>query len=49
MLYPDAIEQVELLGAEGKVEWSRDADGLRVRLPPQRPTDAAFVLRITRG
>ncbi len=49
MLYPDAIGRVELLGAREKVEWSRDANGLRVRLPSRRTTDAAFVLRITRG
>ena len=48
-LYADAIGRVELLGAREKVEWSRDADGLRVMLPSRRTTDAAFVLRITRG
>ena len=47
-LYPDAIKQVELLGCEEGVPWSRDADGLKVRLPSQRPADAAFVLKVTK-
>ena len=49
VLYPDAIELVELLGSEEKLRWSRDADGLKVNLPSQKPADAAFVLKVTGG
>jgi len=48
-LYPDAIERVELLGSEEKAQWSHDADGLKVKLPSQKPADAAFVLKVTKG
>jgi alpha-L-fucosidase len=48
-LYPGAIQQVELLGSEEVIQWSRDADGLKVKLPSQKPADAAFVLKVTRG
>jgi hypothetical protein len=44
-----AIELVELLGSGEKLRWSRDADGLKVSLPSQRPSGAAFVLKVTRG
>jgi alpha-L-fucosidase len=47
-LYPDAIQQVELLGSEEVIQWSRDAGGLKVKLPPQKLADAAFVLKVTR-
>jgi alpha-L-fucosidase len=47
-LYPDAIGRVELLGAKGQVQWSRDADGLKVQLPSRKPADAAYVLKISR-
>jgi alpha-L-fucosidase len=47
--YPAAIKQVELLGAKGAVQWSRDAHGLKVKLPAEKPSAAAFALRIERG
>ena len=46
-LYPQAIRSVELLGAGHPVEWSRDATGLKVRLPAHKPHPAAFVLKIS--
>ncbi len=45
-LHAQAISQVELLGSAEPVQWSRDASGLKVKLPAQKPHDAAFVLRI---
>jgi alpha-L-fucosidase len=48
-LYPNAIQLVEVLGSEEAVQWSRGAGGLKVRLPSQKPADAAFVLKVTRG
>ena len=40
-----AIENVELLGY-GKVNFSRDAEGLKVVLPAQKPCEHAYALKI---
>ena len=45
-LYPGAIQSVALLGSAEPLQWSRDASGLKVKLPAQKPCDAAFVLKI---
>jgi len=37
---------VSLLGSDAKVEFSQDAEGLKVRLPGQAPGDGPYVLRI---
>ena len=44
---PATIEAVELLGHPGVLPWRRDAEGLHVRLPEQKPCDYAFVLKIS--
>ena len=41
------VGDVRLLGSEEALEWSRDADGLHVRLPAEPPTAHAHALRIT--
>ena len=46
-LYPGAIQSVALLGSAEPLQWSRDASGLKVKLPAQKPCDAAFVLKIS--
>lgn len=46
-LYPEAIRGVSLLGSPAKLKWSRDQNGLTVQLPEEKPTDFAFVLKIT--
>jgi alpha-L-fucosidase len=40
------IENVELLGFGGKVQWSQEPTGLRVRLPAEKPCDHAIALKI---
>lgn len=40
------IESVELLGV-GKVDFTRDAEGLKVKLPSQKPCDHAYTLKIS--
>ena len=40
------IRSVELIGHTGRLEWSRDEDGLTVELPNTRPCENAFALRI---
>ncbi len=40
------IKRIDLLGHNGKLTWTRDARGLAVTLPEQRPCEHAFVLKI---
>ncbi len=46
-LYPASIVKVELLGANKPLSWVRDAAGLRVELPVDKPCEHAGVLKIT--
>ena len=46
-LYPASIVKVELLGADEPLSWVRDAAGLRVELPVDKPCEHAGVLKIT--
>jgi alpha-L-fucosidase len=48
-LYPAAIKQVGLLGSKEAVQWSRDEQGLRAKLPAEKPDAAAFALKIEKG
>ena len=40
------IQNVQLLGFKGKLRWTQDDAGLKVRLPPEKPCDHAFALKI---
>ncbi|HWI60147.1 MAG TPA: alpha-L-fucosidase, partial [Bacillota bacterium] len=42
------LGSVRMLGVRGKLQYSRDANGLSVTLPEKRPCDIAFALKITR-
>lgn len=46
-LWSGEIGEVSLLGHEGSLEWSREANGLTVTLPAQTPGEFAFALKIT--
>jgi len=41
------IKEVSLLGHQGQLEWKQTADGLQVTLPPTKPCEWAFSLKIT--
>jgi alpha-L-fucosidase len=41
------VEKVELLGHSGELQFTRDADGLKVKFPAEKPCDFAYVLKIT--
>ena len=41
------IENVSLLGHEGKLEFIQDTEGLKIRMPDEQPCDYAFALKIT--
>ncbi len=42
----DGMTSVQLLGHQGKIEWSRNAETLTVKMPDRKPCDHAFVLAI---
>jgi alpha-L-fucosidase len=46
-LHPPHIRHVELLGYDGKVNWTQDEQGLTVTMPEQKPCDYAITLKIT--
>jgi alpha-L-fucosidase len=41
------IERVELLGHPGELDFRQDAEGLKVKMPPDKPCDYVFALKIT--
>jgi len=41
------IEKVELLGHNGALDFTQDADGLKVKFPSEKPCDFAYALKIT--
>ena len=47
-LWHGPIREITLLGHDGRLAWSQNAQGLTVNLPDQTPCDHAFVLKITR-
>lgn len=46
LYHPEEIGDVKLLGSEEPVCWVRGDEGLKVKMPRQRPCEHAFVLRI---
>jgi alpha-L-fucosidase len=44
--YPRQIGRVELLGSPGPLKFTREAGGLVVTLPANKPNDFAYVLKI---
>jgi alpha-L-fucosidase len=41
------IQNVELLGLDGKLDWAQDSSGLKVMMPAQKPCDYAIVFKVT--
>jgi alpha-L-fucosidase len=44
---PGRIAKVELLGYPGRLAFTQDTVGLKVRWPAQKPCDFAYVLKIS--
>ncbi len=44
----ESVKSVELLGY-GKVDWSCDAEGLKIRLPDQPPSESAVAFKLQMG
>jgi alpha-L-fucosidase len=47
-LWQDKIKDVKMLGSHEKINYTRDANGLQVKLPAKKPCDLAFVLKFSR-
>jgi alpha-L-fucosidase len=47
-LYPHQITDVSLIGSDQKLQFSREPEGLRVRLPDLLPAEYGATLKITR-
>ncbi len=45
--YPGEVGKVELLGSPGALTFTRDAGGLVVNLPAQKPHEHAYALKIS--
>jgi alpha-L-fucosidase len=41
------ISSVSLLGFDGKLDWSQDEEGLKVKMPAQPPSENVVTLKIT--
>jgi len=40
------ISKVALLGRMGKLKWQRDSKGLKIQMPPEKPCEHAFTVKI---
>ena len=45
-LYEGEITNVQLLGSDEKLEWTRSEEGLVIRLPDEKPCEHAFVFKV---
>lgn len=45
--YPEQIGSISLLGSDAEIKWTRDAQGLTVELPSEKPSEFAYVLKVT--
>ena len=43
---PGEVKSVQLLGSKTRLNWTRDAAGLRVTLPAEKPGDFAYAFKI---
>ena len=41
------IEKIELLGHPGNLEFTQDTEGLKVKMPKEKPCDIAYTLKIS--
>jgi alpha-L-fucosidase len=47
--YESEIKSIRLLGVDSELEWSLAPEGLSITMPPEKPCDHAFALKIVRG
>jgi len=46
--YPEEIGSIVMLGSDSKIEYTRDEKGLHVELPETKPSEYAYVLKVTK-
>ncbi|MEM9940063.1 MAG: alpha-L-fucosidase [Planctomycetota bacterium] len=46
--FPEEITSIVMLGSDSEIEYSRDEKGLHVQLPGERPSEYAYVLKISK-
>jgi alpha-L-fucosidase len=46
--YSEKIGSVVMLGSDATLKWSRDKNGLNVQLPETKPSEYAYVLKVTK-
>jgi alpha-L-fucosidase len=46
-LYPEGVDNVQLLGSDKPVKWSRSEKGLKIKMPAKKPCNYAVVAKIT--
>ncbi|WP_146403937.1 alpha-L-fucosidase [Planctomycetes bacterium CA13] len=47
-LYDGEIGTITMLGSDETVKWTRNSDSLEVALPTERPSEFAYVLKVTK-
>jgi len=47
--YESEIKSIRLLGDDSELDWSLTPEGLSITMPPEKPCDHAFALKIARG
>ena len=45
-LYTEKIRSISLLGSNSKLSWSRNEEDLKIILPPDKPCEHAFAIKI---
>lgn len=48
ILYPGEVHSVSMLGADGDLKWSQSKEGLKVKMPNEKPCEHAYVIKIER-
>jgi alpha-L-fucosidase len=46
LLAKGEIASVSLLGSDAQLRWQHDSAGLRIQLPPRKPSDFAYVFKL---
>ena len=45
-LYPEEIASVTMLGVDSELPWTMTGEGLKIKTPPDKPCDHAYVFKI---
>ncbi|MEM2352214.1 MAG: alpha-L-fucosidase, partial [Thermoproteota archaeon] len=48
ILYPGEVHSVSMLGVDGELKWSQSKEGLKVKMPNEKPCEHAYVIKIER-